>query len=97
MGPGPTPLTFCLFPRAGGGVLCALDRVILLCRVFLEAPLSSTHITSIDQRLSVAGQHLERVEVADLLEMLSAGAILVDIRPESFRLQEDLPPEAIGD
>ena len=57
--------------------------------------MSSTHVTSIDKRLSDARQHLERVEVADLPEMLSAGAILVDTRPESNRLEEGLHPDAM--
>ena len=50
-------------------------------------------MTSIDERLFDARQHFERVEVADLPEMLSGGAILGDIRPESFRLEEGLPPK----
>lgn len=52
-------------------------------------------MTPIDQRLSDARAHLERVEAADLPAKLSAGAILVDIRPESFRLEEGTHPEAL--
>ena len=52
-------------------------------------------VTSIGQRLADARARLERVEAADLAEMLSAGAILVDIRPEAFRRQEGQHPEAL--
>ena len=57
--------------------------------------MSSTHMTPINQRLSDARKHLERVEAADLPEKLSAGAILVDIRPESFRRDEGVHPDAL--
>ena len=52
-------------------------------------------MTPIDERLAEARQHLRRVAPADLAEMLSAGAILVDIRPESFRQQEGVHPDAL--
>lgn len=57
--------------------------------------MSSTHMTPIDKRLADVRAHLERVDVADLPEMLSAGAILVDIRPESFRQEEGIHPDAL--
>ena len=57
--------------------------------------MSSTHTTPIDKRLADARAHLDRVEVADLPEMLNAGAILVDIRPESFRQEEGVHPDAL--
>ncbi|MXW75812.1 MAG: rhodanese-like domain-containing protein [Acidimicrobiaceae bacterium] len=52
-------------------------------------------MTPIDRRLAEARQNLDRVEPAELPEMLSAGAILVDIRPESFRQEEGVHPEAM--
>ena len=52
-------------------------------------------MTPIDKRLAEARQNLDRVEPADLREKLSAGAILVDIRPESFRLDEGVHPDAL--
>ena len=52
-------------------------------------------MTPIDKRLAEARQNLDRVEPAELPEMLNAGAILVDIRPESFRREEGVHPEAI--
>lgn len=57
--------------------------------------MSSTHTTPIDQRLADARAYLERVEVADLPEKLNAGAILVDIRPETFRQEEGVHPDAL--
>ncbi len=52
-------------------------------------------MTPIDKRLAEARQNLERVEPAYLPEKLSVGAILVDIRPESFRLDEGVHPDAL--
>ena len=57
--------------------------------------MGNTNMTPIDKRLAEARQNLDRVEPIDLPEMLSAGAILVDIRLESNRLQEGLHPEAM--
>ncbi|MDE0065855.1 MAG: rhodanese-like domain-containing protein [Acidimicrobiaceae bacterium] len=57
--------------------------------------MSSLNMTPIDRRLEEARQNLNRVEPAELPEMLSAGAILVDIRPESFRQEEGVHPEAM--
>lgn len=57
--------------------------------------MSSLNMTPIDRRLEEARQNLDRVEPAELPEMLSAGAILVDIRPESFRQEEGVHPEAM--
>lgn len=57
--------------------------------------MSSLNLTPIDRRLAEARQNLDRVEPAELPEMLSAGAILVDIRPESFRQEEGVHPEAM--
>ena len=57
--------------------------------------MSNRNMTPIDKRLAEARQNLDRVAPVDLPEMLSAGAILVDIRPESNRLQEGLHPEAM--
>ena len=57
--------------------------------------MSNTNMTPIDKRLAEARQNLDRVEPVDLTEMLSAGAILVDIRPESFRQEEGVHPDAL--
>ncbi len=57
--------------------------------------MSNTNMTPIDKRLAEARQNLDRVEPVDLTEMLSAGAILVDIRPESFRQEEGIHPDAL--
>ena len=57
--------------------------------------MSNTNMTPIDKRLAEARQNLDRVEPVDLTEMLSAGAILVDIRPESFRQEEGVHPNAL--
>ncbi|MDE0700900.1 MAG: rhodanese-like domain-containing protein [Acidimicrobiaceae bacterium] len=57
--------------------------------------MSSLNLTPIDRRLAEARQNLDRVEPAELPEMLNAGAILVDIRPESFRQEEGVHPEAM--
>ena len=57
--------------------------------------MSNTNMTPIDKRLAEARQNLDRVEPVDLTEMLSAGAILVDIRPESFRQEEGVHTDAL--
>lgn len=57
--------------------------------------MSSLNLTPIDRRLAEARQNLDRVDPAELPEMLNAGAILVDIRPESFRQEEGVHPEAM--
>ncbi len=57
--------------------------------------IGTTNVISIDKRLAEARQNLDRVEPADLPEKLSAGAILVDIRPEAFRRQEGQHPKAL--
>lgn len=57
--------------------------------------MSSLNMTPIDRRLAEARQNLDRVEPAELPEMLNAGAILVDIRPESFRQEEGVHPQAM--
>ena len=57
--------------------------------------MSNTNMTPIDKRLAEARQILDRVEPVDLTEMLSAGAILVDIRPESFRQEEGVHTDAL--
>ena len=57
--------------------------------------MSNTNMTPIDERLAEARQNLDRVEPVDLTEMLSAGAILVDIRPESFRQEEGVHTDAL--
>ena len=57
--------------------------------------MSSLNMTPIDKRLTEARRQLDRVEPADLPEMLRTGAILVDIRPESFRQEEGVHPDAL--
>ena len=57
--------------------------------------MSNTNMTPIDKRLAEARQNLDRVEPVDLTEMLSVGAILVDIRPESFRQEEGVHTDAL--
>ncbi len=57
--------------------------------------MSNTNMTPIDKRLAEARQNLDRVEPVDLTEMLSAGAILVDVRPESFRQEEGIHTDAL--
>lgn len=71
------------------------DALGLLLSDLVEVPLSSLNMTPINKRLAEARQNLDRVEPADLPEMLSAGAILVDIRPESFRQEEGVHPDAL--
>lgn len=51
-------------------------------------------MTSIDERLAYARKDLDRVDPADLPELLAAGAILIDIRPEFFRKEEGIHPDA---
>ncbi len=57
--------------------------------------MSSLNLTPIDERLAEARRNLDRIEPAELPERLNAGAILVDIRPESFRQEEGVHPEAM--
>jgi len=52
-------------------------------------------VISIGRRLADARERIVRVEVDDLADMLSAGAILVDIRPESDRRQGGHHPDAL--
>ena len=49
----------------------------------------------IDQLLHAARRRLHRVEVDDLDAELAAGALLVDIRPESDRRDEGAMPGAV--
>ncbi len=50
---------------------------------------------SIDMRLEEARAIIDRIEPQDLPTMLDKGAILVDIRPESFRDAEGTHPDAL--
>ncbi len=61
----------------------------------VEVTVGSFKMTPIDKRLAEARQNLDRMELADLPQMLRDGAILVDIRPESFRLEEGHHPDAL--
>ena len=57
--------------------------------------MGSLKMTPIYERLAHARKHLDRVEPVELAENLSAGAVLVDIRPEFFRLDEGVHPDAL--
>ena len=57
--------------------------------------LHNLNLTPIDVRLDQARTHFTRVQPAELPEMLKTGAILVDIRPESFRQNEGTHPAAL--
>lgn len=50
---------------------------------------------SIDIRLEEARAIINRIDPKDLPVMLDQGAILVDIRPESFRDAEGIHPDAL--
>ncbi|MCY3851133.1 MAG: rhodanese-like domain-containing protein [Acidimicrobiaceae bacterium] len=58
-------------------------------------PAPQTRVTSIQQRLADARRDLNRVKPAELSEILDAGAILIDIRPDSFHREEGVHPQAL--
>ncbi len=55
----------------------------------------SDEFPTIDQYLAAARSRLDRVEPADLDDALSAGDLLVDIRPEANRVAEGHMPGAV--